>query len=228
MTLDSMIEGTDITCRERIELLAGDARGGAVGAESELSAIEGGKEYASERTGFWAEWNRAWRKEHGQKGMNTQRRYIEAQRASPVYASAVYKTLVSLIASQILRDAREFQEALFKNTAYALQEYLWDFMGGSLLMMRRPSAACFSSGFSFMVKKGLLNFRWTSEKIFLALCKAGLDGVEVELRRRQGEYFFYIYVPSGCAALAGDMAPELSCHGHICTCAGAGSGEDEL
>lgn len=59
-----------------------------------------------------------------------------------------------------------------------------------------------SSGFSFMIKKGLLNFRWTTEKIFRTLNEAGFDEAEVSLRCvwEHKKYFFSVYIPESCSA----------------------------
>lgn len=130
-----------MTYRERIELAAADGRGLNFRLTKELSTVEGGRTYGSERKAYWTQWNSAYAKQHGLKNMNSQDRYIAAQRSSEVYAAAVYKSLVSLISAQIIRDSDKFREMLFRNCMAALRDYLWCFMGGSLLMMSRPAVA---------------------------------------------------------------------------------------
>lgn len=65
------------------------------------------------------------------------------------------------------------------------------------------------TGFSFMVKKGLLNFRLTTEKIYRALSEAGFDEAEVALRCvwEHKKYFFSVYIPEYCKAFGGKSEP---------------------
>lgn len=136
-SLDDLIEGTNITYREQIELFAGDSRGGNFDAENELSSIESGKEYAEERRKFWEKWNKDYEKNHGEKNMNTQERYIAAQKESEVYALSVYKNLCGLIAQKV----SETTDHTVNSALGLLQYHLWTFLGGSLLMMQNPAKA---------------------------------------------------------------------------------------
>ena len=132
--LDELIPGTNMTYQERIELAVGDGRGKYTITE-ELNGVRGAVEYARQRIEFWTIWNNAYR--HTHIDMNTQDRFIAAQQASKVYASAVQKSLITLISGEILqRGIRDLSQCL-----YELKELFWLFTGGSLLIMRDP---CFA------------------------------------------------------------------------------------
>lgn len=139
--LDDRIPASTMTYRERIELAAADGRGTKFKLTNELDTVKDGMVYGNERKAYWTQWNASYVKQHGLKSTNSQERYIAAQKTSAVYAKAVYKSLVSLIASQIIRDSDKFREELFRNCTVAFRDYLWCFMGGSLLMMSRPAMA---------------------------------------------------------------------------------------
>ncbi len=130
--LDDLIEGTNITYREQIELFAGDSRGKSFAGSDELDSIENGKEYAEERRKFWEKWNNDYESKHGEKNMNTQERYIAAQSVSEVYALSVYKNLCTLIAQKVSETTDHTANAALG----LLQYHLWAFTGGSLLMMK--------------------------------------------------------------------------------------------
>lgn len=139
--LDDKIPASTMTYRERIELAVADGRGSRFKLTNELNTVKNGMVYGNERKAYWTEWNASYVKQHGLKSTNSQERYIAAQKASSVYAKAVYKSLVTLIASQIIRDSDKFREELFRNCTIAFRDYLWCFIGGSLLMMSRPAMA---------------------------------------------------------------------------------------
>lgn len=133
--LDSFIPETNITYREQIELFVGDSRGKSFAGVDELEIIENGKEYAEERRKFWEKWNNNYEAKYGEKNMNTQERYIAAQKESKVYAISVYKNLCGIIAQKV----SETTERTVINALGLLQYHLFTFMGGSLLMMQNPT-----------------------------------------------------------------------------------------
>lgn len=132
MQLDDTIPKTNMTYKERIELAVGDKRGN-LPITDEFSCVMGGTSYATERIFFWTQWNDAYKLKN--KFMNTQKRYIEAQMASDIYATAVYKSLVSMFTKRILEENMSNEAALEE-----LQEFLFVYMGGSLRMMQSPLA----------------------------------------------------------------------------------------
>ena len=130
--LDDIIENASLSYRERIELAVGDKRGNFV-LTDELDEVEGGRDYAEERIKFWKDWNSEYASSH--KEVNTQERFVKAQIASKDYSMAVYKSLVSLICSKINEaSARRGVEA----STGVLQEMLWIYAGGSVLIMKKP------------------------------------------------------------------------------------------
>ena len=132
--LDDLIPGTNMTYMERIELAVGDGRG-VFSISDELDAVNGGRAYAKERIKFWKTWNESYAGSH--KDMNTQERFIAAQKASKVYASAVQKSILTLICGEILQRGIRETERCFSE----MRELFWLFSGGSLLIMSEPCLA---------------------------------------------------------------------------------------
>lgn len=137
MNIDNKIPENNITYRERLELIIADKRGDIDLNQfsEELLTIEYATEYAKERKSFWLNWNKEYKKIN--KELNTQKRYIEAQQASPVYAQAVYKTLLLLICSDVISQSFESNYS-FEDITEGLRELLWTYLPGSLLMMSKP------------------------------------------------------------------------------------------
>ena len=131
MELDDVIPGTIMTYRERIELAVADKRGNFV-ITNEISDVNNAIAYATERIFFWKDWNENWKKEH--KKMNTQKRFITSQSVSDVYASAVFKSLVSLITDKLVAERSSNHD----ESLNLFQELLWTYTGGSLLMLQSP------------------------------------------------------------------------------------------
>ena len=132
--LDDFVPGSSMTYRERLELALGDKRG-SLSLTDEIRSVEGGEKYAKARSSFWKAWNKDWMKKSGKA--DTQERYVEAQKASPVYASATEKAFVNLMATSLLAGGfRDEAEA-----ASALQELLLVYMGFSLRLGASPKKA---------------------------------------------------------------------------------------
>lgn len=132
--LDSFIPKTNITYREQLELAISDSRGINFELTDELNEINGAIEYAKKRKKFWTEWNKSYERVHGSKNMNTQERYIFAQKVSKIYAISVYKNICNIVA----RKVSETTSHTVDNAMGLLQFYLYSFLGGSLLMMQNP------------------------------------------------------------------------------------------
>ena len=64
MNLDNKIPESNLTYRERIELLIADKRGkiNLKDYVEELSSVDGAVEYAEERSQFWIDWNKNYKK----------------------------------------------------------------------------------------------------------------------------------------------------------------------
>ena len=131
--LNDLILDTNMSYREKIELIIGDKRGNFI-ITDELDEIIGGRKFAEERINFWLNWNKEYAKNH--KSLDTQERYIKAQSSSKVYALAVYKSIISLICSKI--HELSFRQVTTEESVRLLQELLWIYAGGSLLMMKTP------------------------------------------------------------------------------------------
>lgn len=129
MKLDELIENTKMTYRERLELAIGDSRGNFK-LTPELKMVEGATEYAKERISFWTTWNEEYQKKF--KKLNTQKRFIDAQIASEVYANAVYKSLESMFVLKILHSVKNSPADSF----LLFKELLLIYSGGSYLMMK--------------------------------------------------------------------------------------------
>ena len=130
--LDDHIPESDMSYREKIELAVSDKRGNFI-LTNELDEVDGGRSYAEERIKFWKNWNQNYAKEH--RKVNTQERYVKAQLASKDYAMAVYKSIVLLICNKVKEQSNELPtEKCVEN----IQELLWMFSGGSVIIMKRP------------------------------------------------------------------------------------------
>lgn len=129
--LDDLVLNSNLTYREQIELVIGDKRGN-FNLTNELDTVENGRNYAIERINFWKNWNQEYAKIN--KKINTQERYIKAQAASNVYKLAVYKSLITLICTKLSEQKGSHPSKSVKN----LQELLWMFSAGSILIMKNP------------------------------------------------------------------------------------------
>lgn len=137
MNLDNKIPEGNLTFRERIELLIADKRGkiNLKDYVEELSSVDGAVEYAEERSQFWIDWNKNYKKKY--KKMDTQERYIAAQHSSEVYENAVYKSLKGVICTNIITHSFISDYSLEKSI-FELQELLWMYQEGSYFMLKKP------------------------------------------------------------------------------------------